>query len=63
MGKTRACFLELSADPEFLVCDHFLVTEVLSVPIPMNQRVCLLGLVEEIVPSLAHHTQYRFVLR
>ena len=32
------------------------MSEVLSVPVPLTARVCLLGFVEEVVPSLAHRT-------
>lgn len=33
-----------------------LLSELLTVPIPMSVRVCLLGLVDEVVPSKAHRT-------
>ena len=29
---------------------------VLSTPVPLTAKVCLIGLVEEVVPSLAHRT-------
>lgn len=32
------------------------LTEVLSAPVPFIPRVCLIGLVEEVMPSLAHRT-------
>lgn len=32
------------------------LAEVLSTPVPLTPRVCLIGLVEEVVPSCAHRT-------
>lgn len=32
------------------------LSELLSIPVPLLPRVCLIGLVEEVVPSLAHRT-------
>lgn len=38
------------------------LAEVLSTPVPMTPRVCLIGLVEEVVPSRAHRTLLNIVL-
>lgn len=40
----------------------FCITELLAVPIPMSVRVCLLGLVEEVVPPKAHRTLLNILL-
>ena len=61
----RCVFSPADSEHIFWKCPHIqtfwsevveCLTEVLSVPVPLTARVCLLGLIEEVVPSLAHRT-------
>lgn len=48
----------VSTSSDFGRKSHPVISELLLVPIPTTVRVCLLGLVDEVVPSCALRTQH-----
>lgn len=67
----RCSFAPTAADHIFWSCPQIkqywsgvtsCISEVLMTPIPMTVKVCLLGLVEEVVPSCAHRTLLSILL-
>lgn len=61
-GQMQAMFSGSAPDRTYWSGVTSCIAEVIMVPIPLSIKVCLLGLVEEVVPIRAHRTLLKILL-